>query len=162
MPIARKRQRARKPSPSRSLWTLAASRLQISIARNRPLRTTPEGSKFFGIGRCGEASEIRAISGGAGGDAEFFQFGARAAFFFSARVALDYLAQLLDARGLLSQLNQRHAFLEASRREFEALGIVRENFVVFSHRLRILPLRVGNFPEIELRIRSQIGIAVIL
>src|SRR4029077_9776165 len=48
------------------------------------------------------------------------------------------------------------------RGEFETLRIIRQHVVVFGDRLIIIFLRVGNFAEIELRVGSQVGLAVIL
>ena len=48
----------------------------------------------------------------------------------------------------------------ASSGKFKAFGIVVDDFVVFVDGLLILLLREGDFAEIELRVRSEVGVAV--
>lgn len=72
--------------------------------------------------------------------------------FFRTRVTLDDFAEIANARWLLAQFEERHAFFEAGWGEFEALGVVGEDLVIFRDRLTILLLRVRDFTEIELGI----------
>src|SRR5712692_1273622 len=102
------------------------------------------------------------LAGGSEGDAEFFEFGAGAAVFFGAGIALDDFAELADAAGFLAEFDEGHAFLEASRGELEALGIIVENLFVFGDGDFVIFLRVGDFSEIELGVGSEVGVAVIL
>src|SRR6266851_4051522 len=102
------------------------------------------------------------LAGGGDGDAELFEFGAGAAIFFGAGVALDDFAEFADAAGFLAEFDEGHAFLEAGGGELEALRIIVHNLFVFSDRLAVLLLRVGNFAEIELGVGGQVGVAVIL
>ena len=101
-------------------------------------------------------------SGGRGCYAHFFELGAGAAFFFGAGVFFNDFAEFADAGGLLPQLELGHGFFEAGGGEFEALGVVGENFVVFGDSLFVIFLRVGDFSEVELRVGSEVGVAVVV
>ena len=101
-------------------------------------------------------------SGGGCGYAKFLELGAGAALFFGAGVAFYDFAEFADACVLLAQFKLRHALFQVGGRELEALGIVGENAVVFGDGLLVVLLRVGDFTEVELRVRSEVGVAVIL
>ena len=98
--------------------------------------------------------------GGGGGDAEFLEFGAGAAFFFGAGVALDDFAEFADAGVFLALLDEGHAFFEVGGSELEALGIVGEDAIVFTDGLVVVALGVGDFAEIELGVGGEVGVAV--
>ena len=101
--------------------------------------------------------------GGGGGDrdAHVFELGAGAALFFGAGIALNNIAEFLDAGIFLTEFEEGHALFVAGGGEFEALGVVVEDLVVLLNGLFVLMLRVGDFAEIKLRVGSKVGVAVV-
>lgn len=100
--------------------------------------------------------------GGGDGDAHFLEAGASETLFGTAGITLNNFAKFLDAGIFLAKFEESHAFLEAGRGEFETLGIVVKNLVVFVNGLLIVFLGVGDFSEPELSVGSEIGVAVVL
>src|SRR5579864_9081462 len=109
-----------------------------------------------------EGSCRRMSAGGGCGDAEFLEFGAGAALFFGAGITLHDFTKLFHAGGFLAEFELGHAFFQVGWSELKTLGVVGENTIVFLNGLIVVVLRIGDFSEIELRVRSEVGVAVIL
>ncbi len=62
----------------------------------------------------------------------------------------------------LAEFDEGHTFSEMRGLDLETPGIASHNLIEFGDGLFILFLFVGYFTEIELRIRSEFGVAVIL
>src|SRR5215469_15942430 len=103
-----------------------------------------------------------ALARGRDGDPELLELGASVAIFFASGKAPNHFAKVADARAFLSQLHERHSPVEEGGGHLDGFRIVVENLVVFRNGLLIVSLPVGNFADIELGVRSEIGFAVIL
>src|SRR5260370_20248 len=145
---------------------LAARKIARGERKGKSQRTVEEREELAEA-RAGTLTEkARALgaesAGGGDVDAELLQFGTGEAVLFAAREALDNFAKFADPRRFLAEIEERQAFLEARWREFEALGIVGEDFVVRGDGFTILLLLVITLTRVELGVGSELGFAVIL
>ena len=74
----------------------------------------------------------------------------------------DHPAQLADALRLLAKGQEGHPFSEMGGSELEVLRILSNDAVIVSDSLLLIFLAKGDLAQIELRVRSQVGVAVVL
>src|SRR2546425_709283 len=114
-----------------------------------------------GAGRRGRAARQPKRSGGRGADAEFVELRAGAFFFVCARITANHFAELADGGDLLANLKKSKPSLQVRRQEFEAFGIIDEDFLVLRGSLPILFLREGDLAEVELCIRGKVRLRIV-